>query len=283
MGKFRVAIVGPETAKTTQFSQLVHSQDIFRNNCICKVVDEAHAVTEWGTDDFRPAYAEIGILRTRLRPGTPILAASATLPDSIIRDLQHKLGLDSDSARIMVSNAKPNVALSVRIIKYPEDTLADLLALIPPNAATPDDIPMTIIYVNGRTDAEDIQDALRAGLPSSISPDVVEFYHRSIEDRRKNYVLNGIHSGKIRIVPATDALGWVSPDVLYLCALLLTENVRLYRVLIYETSSELYYGKRRRHFAPSFRSSVAVHATLLCLGNVSCTFLRPSIQSTRVF
>lgn len=210
MGKFRIAIVGPETAFTTQFSQLVYSSNIFRDNCICKVVDEAHAVTEWGTDDFRPEYARIGTLRARLLPGTPILAASATLPEALIRDLQQKLGLDNDCARVMVSNAKPNVALSVRIIQHPEDSMADLLTLIPHDASTADDIPITIIYVNGRTDAEDIQDILRAALPESISCHAVEFYHRNISEERKSYILDRMRLGEIRIVPVTDALGWVS-------------------------------------------------------------------------
>ncbi|EIM79071.1 uncharacterized protein STEHIDRAFT_116811 [Stereum hirsutum FP-91666 SS1] len=199
LGKFRIAIVRPETAFTAQFLQLVYSSDIFRDSCICKVVDEAHVVTEWGTDDFRPEYARIGTLRARLLPGTPILAVSATFPEAVIRDLQQKLGLDNDCAQVMVSNAKPNVALSVRIIQHPEDSMADLLSLIPHDASTADNIPITIIYVNGRTDAEDIQDTLRAALPESISCHAVEFYHRNISEERKSYILDRMRLGEIRL------------------------------------------------------------------------------------
>lgn len=156
-GKYRVCLVGPETALSPAFGE-VTADAKFRQRVICLVIDEVHAISEWGTDDFRPEFASIGSLRPRFPPGTPILAASATLPTDVILDIQEKLGLPADCARVMLSNAKPNVALSVRRMKHPEDTMADLLCLLPPTAARPSDIPVTLIYVNGRTDAEDIQD-----------------------------------------------------------------------------------------------------------------------------
>lgn len=185
----------------------------FRKDCLCLVIDEAHAISEWGTEDFRADYADIGLLRSRLAPGTPIVAASATLPPDVILDIQQKLTLTTDCARVAISNAKPNVALSVCTIKFPEDSFADLVGLIPAGATTRADIPVTLVYVNNRTDAEDIQDVLRAHLPDSIPASAVEFYHRYVDQTEKESILARLRTGELRIVGCTDALGWVSCDL----------------------------------------------------------------------
>ncbi|KAI0319422.1 P-loop containing nucleoside triphosphate hydrolase protein, partial [Amylostereum chailletii] len=206
--RYRVAFVGPETALGNMFGSIVLQSEEFRDACICLIIDEAHAVSEWGTDDFRPEFRELGALRSILKPGTLVLACSATLPAAIIADIQHRLRLESDSVRVMVSNRKPNIALSVRTMQHPEDSLADLLALVPVNAAVPEDIPVTLVYVNSRIDAEAIQDFVRRHLPDSIPGDIVEFYHRFIDDDDKTRILWSLSESRIRIVPATDALGW---------------------------------------------------------------------------
>jgi hypothetical protein len=59
-----------------------------------------------------------------------------------------KVGLNSDTVRIELSNAKPNIALSVRILQCPKDSYLDLISLIPLHATTPEDIPQTLVYSN---------------------------------------------------------------------------------------------------------------------------------------
>lgn len=144
------------------------------------VIDESHSASEWG-EDFRPEYAELGKLLARLPSGLPVLLASATMPENVIHDVLFKVGLPQDSARVAVSNAKHNVALSVRILQHPSNTYADLLALFPTEKNG--GFCQTLIYVNSRSEAEEIQDFLRRNCPEHISTDAIEFYHRNLTDK----------------------------------------------------------------------------------------------------
>ncbi|KAF5328040.1 hypothetical protein D9758_017452 [Tetrapyrgos nigripes] len=65
----------------------------------------------------------------------------------------------------------------------------------------------TLIYVNTQKEAEAIQDFLRAHCPPTMSPDTIEFYHQHIDEERKARVEEGLQSGALNIVIATDALG----------------------------------------------------------------------------
>lgn len=208
--KYCAIFVSPETALSNSFHEKILKNKVFRDNCIELVVDEAHSASEWG-DDFRPEYAEIGKLRGRLPSGLPVLLASATMPGDVIRDALFKVGAPQDSVRVSVSNAKPNVALSVRIMQHPQSTYADLLSLFHKEAdgGPAVEFPQTIIYVNSRTEAEQIQDFLRKHRPSHIPAEAFEFYHRNIGPKRKQYIQEGLQTGKIRCVIATDALGMV--------------------------------------------------------------------------
>ncbi|KAJ6542878.1 P-loop containing nucleoside triphosphate hydrolase protein [Mycena capillaripes] len=96
--KFRVGLVGPEMALSPQFHKHVLNQIPFTKNIICLVIDELHCICEWGTDDFRPEYAEIVKLVGRLPTGLPILGATATAPIDVIKDILANLGLPEDCA-----------------------------------------------------------------------------------------------------------------------------------------------------------------------------------------
>ncbi|THU97532.1 P-loop containing nucleoside triphosphate hydrolase protein [Dendrothele bispora CBS 962.96] len=207
--KYRVVLLSPEMAKSSAFHEKVLKNPVFKKSCISVVIDEAHCISEWGTDDFRPDYAEVGVMLARLPSNVPILAASATMPSDITSDILSKLGLSQDVPRIAVSNRKDNVTLSVRLLQQPQSTYADLLYLFPSSPSGPADFPQTLIYVNSRTEAEEIQDFLRQNSPQCIPHTVFEFYHRHVERSRKDTIQEGIANGTYRAVPATDALGMV--------------------------------------------------------------------------
>ncbi|KAJ7640520.1 P-loop containing nucleoside triphosphate hydrolase protein [Mycena rosella] len=205
--KFRVGLVGPEMALSTQFHEKVLNNILFTDNIITLVIDEAHCICEWGGDDFRPEYRKIVQLAARLPTGTPILAATATAPQDVIKDIICYLDLPEDIARVQVSNEKLNVSLAVRILQHEPDSFADLLVLFPEDFKEPGDFLQTLIYVNGRQDAEKIQDFLRDNTPQGIDIKIFEFYHKEIDDERKHIIQDGLNDGTMRGVPATDALG----------------------------------------------------------------------------
>lgn len=204
-----MGFVGPEMVLNDSFHKFVVENRNFQNNIITAVVDEAHNISEWGTDDFRPEFSRISALLARLPQGLPILAASATVSPEVIVDIKNKLGMGGHCDHIAVSNEKLNVSLSVRMLQHPPDSYADLLALFPKNPISPDDFEQTLIYVNSRQEAERIQDFLRAHAPEQIPGVRFEFYHRYIADDRKATIEKGLASGFLRGVPATDALGMV--------------------------------------------------------------------------
>ncbi|KAJ7844060.1 hypothetical protein B0H13DRAFT_1909104 [Mycena leptocephala] len=122
------------------------------------------------------------------------------------------LDLPENIARVQVSNEKLNVSLSVRILQQEPDSFADLLILFPNDFEKPEDFLQTLIYVNGRQDAEKMQDFLRDNKPEGIDPEIFEFYHRNIDDLRKTFIQEGLNDGTMRGVPATDALGLRTGD-----------------------------------------------------------------------
>ena len=52
-------------------------------------VDEAHCISQWGYD-FRPSYLRIADIR-QMKPGTPVLALTATATPAVVDDIQDKL------------------------------------------------------------------------------------------------------------------------------------------------------------------------------------------------
>lgn len=204
-----MGFVGPEMAASSHFHKLVVESSPFQRNIIAVDVDEGHEISEWGTDDFRPEYSRLSQLLAKLPSGVPVLTASATLPPEIIQDIESKLGLGNKCERISVSNEKPNVALSVRIIQHPLDSFADLAALFPIDPTGPEDFAQTIIYVNSRHDAELIQDFFRKNCPDCIPKESFEFFHRYIAESDKIAIQEGLASGRLCCVIATDALGTV--------------------------------------------------------------------------
>ncbi|KAJ7440267.1 P-loop containing nucleoside triphosphate hydrolase protein [Mycena latifolia] len=205
--KYRVVLVSPEMATSTKFHEMVLSNKAFADNIICLDIDEGHCISEWGNDDFRPEFSNLRNLLARLPSGVPVVVGSATMPWDVMLDILDKLRLRKDCARVSVSNAKLNVALSVRILQHPQSTFADLITLFPRDAAGPEDFPQTLIYADGRQTVQDIQNFLRRNTPDTIDESAFEFYHRFIAEDRKLSIQERIEDGILRGVPATDALG----------------------------------------------------------------------------
>jgi superfamily II DNA helicase RecQ len=194
-------------ALNDKFHKTVLRSKGLQENAIGLIIDEGHSISEWGVDDFRPKYSDLGSLRARLPPGLPILIASATTPPLVKNDIVNKLGIINDYQNIDVSNQKMNVALSLRVLQHPQGTHADLLTIFTSTINKLEDFPQTIIYVNSRPEAEQIESFLRENAPSYMPQKKIEFYHRMIDEERKRLIEAQIMSGELCIIIATDALG----------------------------------------------------------------------------
>ncbi|KAF7373969.1 p-loop containing nucleoside triphosphate hydrolase protein [Mycena sanguinolenta] len=146
LNKFRVVLVSPEMAIGKSFHQNVLKSGPFQENNIGLIIDEVHAMDEWGTDDFRPAYSELATLLKRMPTGAPLMMGSATLPPILRSSVVHKLGISSHYVHLGFSNEKTNIALSVRILQHSLGSYADLLPLFTKDAAGNPNFPQTLIY-----------------------------------------------------------------------------------------------------------------------------------------
>lgn len=75
-------------ALSDKFHSHVLDNSKFQCNLAVVVVDEAHNISEWGTDDFQPDFAHISSLPGQLPVGVPVITASATVPLKVIADIQ---------------------------------------------------------------------------------------------------------------------------------------------------------------------------------------------------
>jgi len=204
-------MVSPEIVVLPEFQKDVLSKDEFATQLRVINIDEAHCINVWG-GSFRPDYAALGVLRGRFPRNVPLLSASATFPDHVLEDVCRKLQLSKNVKKIRLTNARPNVALSVRAMEHSDDSKGDLCFLIPPGAQTTNDVPITLVYCNQRTVTEDCADRVRdwaeeQGLPR----DCIAFYHALVGEKREREIEECLKTGTLRILFCTEALGMVSP------------------------------------------------------------------------
>ncbi|KAJ7195842.1 P-loop containing nucleoside triphosphate hydrolase protein [Mycena pura] len=199
--------VSPEVAGSLHFSKKVLSQPRLQEHLRLVFVDEAHCVSLWG-GSFRSEYGELGVLRGRVPPTVAFAIASATLPTHVLDDVCAKLKISKDAVKVSLSNARPNVALSVRKIVHPDETKADLRFLIPEIATVAADIPVAPAYFNQRLGTEDACDRLQSWATSvGIDSSAIGFYHAKIGTAQKRQLEGMLRDGRIRILCCTDAVG----------------------------------------------------------------------------
>ncbi|KIL56654.1 hypothetical protein M378DRAFT_39791, partial [Amanita muscaria Koide BX008] len=89
---YRTIVVNPEVLMRENgiFEQLFKNKT-FMSSVISIVIDEAHCISQWGS--FRPEYRELGRLRYLQRHPCTIMATSATLTPSVLKDIKNVLSL----------------------------------------------------------------------------------------------------------------------------------------------------------------------------------------------
>ena len=85
------------------------------------VIDEAHCISQWG-HDFRVDYRRIGEALTRLAPGTPVVACTATAPGTVVADVAEQLGGDP----LVLRGTLDRESLSLRVVTL--DSMPERLA-----------------------------------------------------------------------------------------------------------------------------------------------------------
>src|SRR3954462_14734157 len=88
-GELDVLLVSPERLANPGFGRRVLDGLTGRLGLV--VIDEAHAVSDWG-HDFRPDYRRVSDVLQRLNPDTPVLATTATANQRVTEDVAGQLG-----------------------------------------------------------------------------------------------------------------------------------------------------------------------------------------------
>jgi superfamily II DNA helicase RecQ len=143
-GKYRVISISPELASSPEASEL-WKNTAFNSKLLYVVLDEALCVSQWGTA-FRNSYLHIGNLRYMIPRNIPFFAASATLPDRLLRDVLRILRFRLDQTDSYTHlNDRPTIHLAAQKMDHGHTTYLDLDFLIPDSFSAQSQPPPKIL------------------------------------------------------------------------------------------------------------------------------------------
>jgi ATP-dependent DNA helicase RecQ len=184
-GELKLLYVAPERLLSDGFLDRLKSIPIS-----LFAIDEAHCVSSWG-HDFRPEYAQLGILR-QIFPEVPMIALTATADSQTRADIIERLGL-SGAANFVAGFDRPNIRYNVVEKKKPFNQLAAFLENRKNEAG--------IVYALSRKRVEEVAQKLTAaGIKAAA-------YHAGLPDQERHRVQEAFLRDDIRVVVATVAFG----------------------------------------------------------------------------
>jgi superfamily II DNA/RNA helicase len=185
----------------------VMKKETYAKDILAVIIDESHCISQWG-GEFRPHYAKLTKLRDLFPVGTPLLAASATLNKTALRDVRDVLSIDAEECfHLNLGNDRPNIYTSVHWIKGSDDTGA-IKAHLNLGVKHAKDHEKTVIFVNTVKLTQDLAEELKADCNEELGNAIGFLHsHRSAGDKKK--VMRDFAEGKIRILVATEAAGMV--------------------------------------------------------------------------
>ena len=200
-GAVDVLLVSPERLANPGFGRRV--LDRLAGSIGLLVIDEAHAVSDWG-HDFRPDYRRVSDVLQRLNPDTPVLATTATANRRVTDDVASQLG---DSTLVLRGPlARDSLQLTVVDALSPIDRYAWVVDQLP-------DLPGSgIVYALTVADAERLAETIRARHGSSLP---VAAYTGGLEAAERERLEDGLRRNQLKALIATSALGmgYDKPDL----------------------------------------------------------------------
>jgi len=184
-GSLKLLYVAPERLLSDGFLERIKSLPIS-----LFAIDEAHCVSAWG-HDFRPEYAQLGILR-EIFPEVPMIALTATADSQTRGDILARLGL-SGATCYVAGFDRPNIRYSVVEKKKPFNQLTGFLASRKDEAG--------IVYALSRKRVEEVANKLIASGVKAAA------YHAGLPDKERHRVQDAFLKDDLKVVVATVAFG----------------------------------------------------------------------------
>ena len=192
-----VLLISPERLNNPDFRDRVLPPLAARIGLL--VVDEAHCISDWG-HDFRPDYRRIRDALTRLPPGIPVLATTATANQRVVDDVADQLAVGAEGGAFDVlvqrgSLERDSLRLGVLRLASAEERLGWLAEHV-------GDLPgCGIIYTLTVAAAEDVASFLR-----SAGHDVIAYSGRTDGAERLDAEA-ALAGNRVKALVATSALG----------------------------------------------------------------------------
>jgi superfamily II DNA helicase RecQ len=204
--KHRMIFTSPEMCLChPSFSKLMRSSDFMKNVCMI-VIDEAHCISQWG-DGFRKTFGELGRLRSYVPVSIPFLATSATLPPTVLADIQSRLHFSArDTFLVNLGNHRANITSILVPMRTANDF--DALKFLANEAITGQPFKRTIVFFNTRELAYKGSQYLKTLLPDARQREI-DFLHAGRTGRARRRVLTNFRKQIVNILCATEAAGMV--------------------------------------------------------------------------
>ncbi len=200
-GDLDVLLVSPERLANPGFGRRV--LDGLAGRLGLLVIDEAHAVSDWG-HDFRPDYRRVSDVLQKLNPDTPVLATTATANERVTVDVAAQLGQSTLVLRGLL--ARSSLELSVVPALTPLERYAWVVDHLPLLEGS--GIVYTLTVADANRLAAAIQDVHGPSFP-------VAAYTGQLEPSERERLEDALRANEIKALVATSALGmgYDKPDL----------------------------------------------------------------------
>ncbi|CAN5480709.1 RecQ family ATP-dependent DNA helicase [soil metagenome] len=200
-GELDVLLVSPERLANPGFGRRV--LDGLSGRLGLVVIDEAHAVSDWG-HDFRPDYRRVSDVLQRLNPATPVLATTATANERVNDDVAQQLGEATLVLRGQL--ARRSLELSVVPRLSPLERYAGVVDHLPRLEGS------GIVYALTVADAERLAESIHDVHGDTVP---VAAYTGKLESGQRHALEDALRDNRLKALVATSALGmgYDKPDL----------------------------------------------------------------------
>jgi len=216
-GQIDVLLVSPERLANPGFGARV--LDSLAGRLGLLVIDEAHAISDWG-HDFRPDYRRVSDVLQRLNPTTPVLATTATANARVTDDVATQLGKSTLVLRGALARASLELSVVDRLTDGQDQEGAGSgrrqLSPLERYGWVVDHLPRLpgsgIVYTLTVADAERLTAAVSAVHGDAVP---VAAYTGQLEAARREELEGALRRNELKALVATSALGmgYDKPDL----------------------------------------------------------------------